>query len=64
MTEQIQALTLSLHTQGAVALKSMRALDDMRTRLGEVEAEVEGLRATMLDMQGRHIEQINRCVFV
>mgnify|MGYP006299942151 CR=1 FL=1 len=33
----------------------------MRTRLGEMEAEAEGLRATMLDMQGRHIEQINRC---
>jgi len=42
----------------------MRDLDDQRARLGVVEAEAEGLRATMLDMQSRHIEQINRCARV
>jgi len=39
----------------------MRDLDALRARLGAVEAEAEGLRATLLDAQRRHIEQINRC---
>lgn len=59
---QPSPFTTPRHPQGMVALKSVRDLDALRTRLGVVVAEAEGLRSTMLDMQSRHIEQVNRWV--
>lgn len=63
LEQQLQEARAEARARAAAALQAARDLDDARARLGQLEADAEGMRAILRDMQARHVEQINKWVW-